>query len=525
MEIRVQWTKRVVIVGVSACAVLFASGFPGTGHASPALATAPTLGTAASFAVLAGSAVTNTGPTLVSGNLGVSPGSAISGFPPGVVIGGSKHAGDAVAAQAQSDALTAYNNLAGQPCNFDLTGQDLGGKTLTSGVYCFSSSAQLTGPLTLNGQGDPNSVFIFQIGSTLTTASASSVLLTNLAQPCNVFWQVGSSATLGTDTTFVGNILALTSITLTTSTRINGRALAHNGAVTMDTNHVTASQCASPPTATPTSSGSTATPIPTATRVPATSTATPVPASPTATTVRIPTATSIPAGPTATAFSIPTATSVVVTPIAIAATATAVAAATNTAIAAPTSTAMAIATNTAIAAATSTALASPTATTTAVATSTATASATSTAIAATSTAISGPTATSVTGATATPTSKPGKSATPVVTATSGATPTSTRIVSHSPGPQGHPMPTVVPRTGAGGTSLLRAPHTVASRGAAPNTQVQTGGLSLQPSGENALPRTGGGAGGGTPARPIPLLAILGALGIIVGRLVLRVTKR
>src|SRR6202140_1509471 len=188
-----------------------------------------------SFAVLGGSTVTNTAtPTTVTGNLGVSPGSAVTGFPPGIVTGGTIHAADAVAAQAQSDLTTTYVNLANEACSTDLTGQDLGGKTLTPGVYCFSTSAQLTGTLTLDAQGNANAVFIFQIGSTLTTASNSSVVLVNGAQNCNVFWQVGSSATLGTGTAFVGNILALTSITLTTGASASGRTLARNGAVTLD---------------------------------------------------------------------------------------------------------------------------------------------------------------------------------------------------------------------------------------------------------------------------------------------------
>ncbi len=159
--------------------------------------TAPPLGTTATFAVLGGSTVTNTGSTVLTGDLGVWPGLAITGFPPGIVTG-TTHAGDAVAQQAQSDLTTAYNNLAGQACGTDLTGQDLGGMTLTPGVYCFSTSAQLTGTLTLNAQGNPSAVFVFQIGSTLTTASSSVVQVINGGSNCNVFWQVGSSATLGT---------------------------------------------------------------------------------------------------------------------------------------------------------------------------------------------------------------------------------------------------------------------------------------------------------------------------------------
>lgn len=196
------------------------------------------LGTAESFGVLAGSAVTNTGPTVVTGNLGVSPGTAVTGFPPGIVTGGTIHLNDAVAAQAQSDLTTAYNAIVGTPCNVDLTGQNLGGLTLTPGVYCFSSSAQLTGILTLNALGNPNALFIFKIGSSLTTASGSSVQVINGGNDCNIFWQVGSSATLGVGTAFAGNILALSSITMTTGSTLSGRALARNGAVTLDTNMV-----------------------------------------------------------------------------------------------------------------------------------------------------------------------------------------------------------------------------------------------------------------------------------------------
>ena len=198
------------------------------------------LGTAQSFGVLGGSTVTNTGATTVNGNVGVSPGSAVTGFPPGVVVGGSIHSNDAVTQQAQNDLTTAYNNIVSTPCTVDLTGQNLGGLTLTPGVYCFTSSAQLTGALTLNALGNPNSLFLFKIGSTLTTASGSSVTVVNSGgNSCNrVYWQVGSSATIGTGTTFAGDILALTSITLTTGANTTGRALARNGAVTLDTNNV-----------------------------------------------------------------------------------------------------------------------------------------------------------------------------------------------------------------------------------------------------------------------------------------------
>ncbi len=210
--------------------------------ASPALAQS-SLGTAQSFAVLGGAAVTNTGATTVTGDLGVSPGNSVTGFPPGIVTGGTIHTMNAVAMQAQNDVTTAYNALANTACNTVLTGIDLGGLTLTPGVYCFATSAQLTGTLTLDAQGNANAVFIFQIGSTLTTASNARVQVINAGQACNVFWQIGSSATLGTDTVFVGNILALTSITLNTRASIFGRALARNGAVTLDTNNISVPGC------------------------------------------------------------------------------------------------------------------------------------------------------------------------------------------------------------------------------------------------------------------------------------------
>lgn len=226
-----------------------------TGSHAAALASAPPLGTAANFAVLGAQTVTNTGPSVLTGNLGVSPGTSCTGFPapctggPGIV-NGTTDAGDTVAATAQTDAHTAYTNAAGQTCNTTLTGQDLGGLTLTPGVYCFASSAFLTTGnriLTLSGSG----VFIFQIGSTLITASNAQVVLTNGATANNVFWQVGSSATLGTGTSFIGSILAEISITATTGASSNCGLYALTGAVTLDTN--TISTCIVPPnTPTPT---------------------------------------------------------------------------------------------------------------------------------------------------------------------------------------------------------------------------------------------------------------------------------
>ncbi len=197
-----------------------------------------TLGAASTFAVLGGSTVTNTGATTIIGNVGVSPGTSITGFPPGVVTSGSIHAGDTLASHAQTDLATAYGVIQGETPTTVLTGVNLGGLTLTPGVYFYATSAQLTGALTLDAQGNPNARFDFQIGSTLTTAASSSITLINGAQASNVYFQVGSSATIGTGTVFEGNILADTSITVTTGASfLDGRALALNGAVTLDTNN------------------------------------------------------------------------------------------------------------------------------------------------------------------------------------------------------------------------------------------------------------------------------------------------
>jgi uncharacterized repeat protein (TIGR01451 family) len=219
------------------------------------------LGTAEGFALLAGATLTNTGPSVISGDLGLSPGSAVTGFPPGT-LNGAAHVTDAVALQAQSDLAIAYTDAAGRSSTQTISA-GLGGRTLGPGVYSSGSSLGLTGDLVLDARGDPQAVFVFQAGSTLTTAAASRVRLINGAQECNVFWQVGSSATLGTSSVFRGTILALTSISATTGATIHGRLLARNGAVTLDTNTITKPLCAqaSGPTTPPSGPGG-ATPTP-----------------------------------------------------------------------------------------------------------------------------------------------------------------------------------------------------------------------------------------------------------------------
>jgi hypothetical protein len=250
-----KWLARVALVlaiGVLALQPLIANA------AQPPV----DLGTAASFAVLAGQGVTNTGPTEVNGDLGTSPNPAVTGFPPGKV-NGAIHKADAVALQAQSDLTTAYNDAAGRtPVTTIAT--ELGGQTLKPGVYNSESGTfQITGTLTLDAQGDPNGIFIFQMAATLITASSSKVSLLGDASACSVFWQVGSSATLGTNSTFTGNILALTSIQVQTGVTVDGRALARNASVTLDNDTFKQSTCAAPTPTTSPPTTSPPTPIPT----------------------------------------------------------------------------------------------------------------------------------------------------------------------------------------------------------------------------------------------------------------------
>jgi type VI secretion system secreted protein VgrG len=210
---------------------------PGVGNGpvvSPTL-----LGGAQAFVVLAGSTVTNTGATTtIVGSVGVSPGSSITGLPAGQPTGGTVNAGNAAAATAKTALTTAYTDLTGRACNATMANAELGGLTFTTGVYCWTSSAQLTGAVTCDARGDANAVFVFKIASTLTTASGASVVLTGGAQAGNIYWIVGSSATLGTGTVMRGNILAQASITLNTGASLSGRAQARDGAVTLNTNAV-----------------------------------------------------------------------------------------------------------------------------------------------------------------------------------------------------------------------------------------------------------------------------------------------
>jgi hypothetical protein len=201
--------------------------------------TCPTINTLSTFSVLGAATVTNTGSTVVNGDLGLYPGTSVTGFPPGIVTG-TQHITDTIAQQAQSDASSLKLQLSAFPCTFNYTGTpNIGGLTLIPGVYCFDSSASITGTLTLNGLGNSNPFWIFNIGSTLITASSSSLVFINTASlPCNVFWNVGSSATLGSTSLLFGIIVAQASITLDTGASLNGKALALTGAVTLDTNQI-----------------------------------------------------------------------------------------------------------------------------------------------------------------------------------------------------------------------------------------------------------------------------------------------
>ena len=245
MTTRIRGGKARLAAAVS---LSLAVGFAATPTVLAGSPTTVGLGTAEAFAVLAGTpAVTNSGPTTITGDLGIHPAVAVTGFPPGVV-NGTIHAGDAVALQAKSDLVIAYDDAASRTPATVVAGGTLGGLTLVGGVYSSGGTTlDLTGTLTLDGQNDPASVWIFQATSDLVTASSSTVAFINGAQPCNVFWQVTSSATLGSGSTFVGTILALTSITMANGVTLDGRALARNGTVTLIDDTITRSTCTAGP--------------------------------------------------------------------------------------------------------------------------------------------------------------------------------------------------------------------------------------------------------------------------------------
>ena len=282
-------TRRFVrFVAVPFVSSIVVAAVVATGGPANAAQAPVGLGTAASFAVLAGTTVTNTGPSTIRGDLGVSPGTAVTGFPPGTVSNGAIHTADVVAGQAQAAVTTAYIDAAGRSSSGRVSA-DLGGQTLVAGVYTGGALA-LNGTLTLDARGNPGAVFVFQAASTLITGSTSKVALIGGATACNVFWQVGSSATLGTNSVFVGTVLALTSVSATTGASITGRLLARNGAVTLDSNVVTTPTCAAvAPTGTATAAASVAPTSTATTAVAPPPTATTASAAPTAsTTVTLP---------------------------------------------------------------------------------------------------------------------------------------------------------------------------------------------------------------------------------------------
>jgi len=258
----------ILAAGTSVVAVALVGSLVALGSDASAAPVAVGLGAAGSFAVLAGTGITNTGPTVITGDIGTFPTASITGLT-SMTVSGTNHAGDSVTQGAKTDLTTAYTSAAGQGPTTAIAA-DLVGQTLKAGVYNSASAVGLSGVLTLDAAGDPGAVWVFQAGSTLITASGSKVVLLNGAQACHVYWQVGSSATLGTNSTFTGTVLALTSISLQTGATVDGRVLASNGAVTLDSNTITRSACStatSAPTASP-STSATATPTPQVTATP-----------------------------------------------------------------------------------------------------------------------------------------------------------------------------------------------------------------------------------------------------------------
>jgi type VI secretion system secreted protein VgrG len=299
----------VLGTGLLVAGLMAVAGVSSEAHAVGLPGSTAYLGAAQSFAVLAGSTATNTGaPTHVWGDVGVSPGTAITGFLPNQ-IGGTSHAGDTAADDAQTSLTTAYLQAAALgPSGTDHYPQ-VGGLTLDPGVYNATSGMALTGKVTLDGHGDPNATWVFQAGTTLVTDSRSEVSVVN-GNPCNVYWQVGSSATLGSGSTFIGTVMADQSITATTGAAVAGRLLAHSAAVTLDSNQITAPVCAltdASGAALPAPSASpTVTPTPTVTPSPSVTPSPTVTSSPTVTPSPTAAPTSTP-GPSAAPTGSPTA--------------------------------------------------------------------------------------------------------------------------------------------------------------------------------------------------------------------------
>jgi hypothetical protein len=227
----------IIIAAVAGILVYVVVIRPSTGSCNQTIVS---LGSAANFAVLAGSTITNAGPTNVTGDVGLSPGGTWTGFPPGRVLVGNTHISDTVAATAQADSATAYNDALGRTkCSSTVSG-NIGGQTLTPGIYKSASSLSISsGDLTLDAKGNSSAVFVFQVTSTFATSSGRQVILAGGAQAKNIFWQVGNSATLGATSVLYGTILAYGQVTFTTGATLNGRALAQIGAVTLDTNTIT----------------------------------------------------------------------------------------------------------------------------------------------------------------------------------------------------------------------------------------------------------------------------------------------
>ena len=265
---KIPTTRRahsLVAAGRSALALAIVGLLFALGSNAVAAPTAVGLGKADSFAVLAGTTITNTGTTTITGDIGISPGSSLTGGPPLMILNGTSNVADPVALGAQAALGTAFDNAAGQTPATAIP-SELGGSKLVPGIYS-SGVFTITNTLTLDAGNDPNAVFVFQSAATLIAAAGSHVNLINGASPCNVFWLVRSSATLNTTADFSGNILALTDVHLRTGATVQGRVLARNGEVTLDANTITRPTCSSTSTTpSPSPSPASSTTPPTSTR-------------------------------------------------------------------------------------------------------------------------------------------------------------------------------------------------------------------------------------------------------------------